>query len=166
MQQRSATRARGHLSRGALISLLVHLNLVAPLVIAAWIYGGREEAQRAEEVDVAFQDASDTVLPADLPPIESTPEPQEAPAKMARERKVPLKVAEKKPEQEKKEKIAEEKKREEQKKELLKPEPEVVVPPLPPMPQSHQKIVDLEFKSYIAESNARRVAVPERLQVF
>jgi TonB family protein len=172
MQQRSATRARGHLSRGALISLLVHLNLVAPLVIAAWIYGGREEAQRAEEVDVAFQDASDTVLPADLPPLEPTPtpEPQEAPAKLARERKAPLKVPEKKPEQERKEKIAEEKKREEQKKDLLKPEPEVVVPPLPPMPQSHQKIVDLDNDKdippppdaqYLAQKN-NRAAVETR----
>jgi TonB family protein len=163
MQQRSATRARGHLSRGALISLLVHLNLVAPLVIAAWVYGGREEAQRAEEVDVAFQDASDTVLPADLPPIEPTPtaEPQEAPAKIARERKVPLKVT--REEKQKKERIAEEK-REEERKELQKPEPEVVVPPLPPMPQSHEKIVDLDNDKdippppdahYLAQKNNR-----------
>ena len=79
MQQRSATRARGYLSRGTLISLLVHVNLVAPLAIAAFVYGGREEAQRAEEVDVAFQAASDTVLPADLPPIEPTPTPEPTP---------------------------------------------------------------------------------------
>jgi TonB family protein len=166
MQQRSATRARGYLSRGALISLLVHVNLVAPLVIAAWVYGGRQEAQRAEEVDVAFQDPGDTVLPADLPPIEPTPtpEPKEAPAKVARERKVPLKVAEKKEEQKKKERIEERQKREEQKRELQKPEPEVVVPPLPPMPQSHQKIVDLDNDKdippppdakYLAQKNNR-----------
>ncbi len=173
MQQRPATRARGFLSRGALISLLVHLNLVAPLVIAAWIYGGREEAQRAEEVDVAFQDASDTTLPADLPPIDPTPtpEPQEAPAKLARERKVPLKVPQpKKEEPQKKEHIAEEQKREEQKKELQKPEPEVAVPPLPPMPPSHEKIVDLDNDKdippppdakYLAQKN-NRAAVETR----
>ena len=166
MQQRSATRARGYLSRGTLISLLVHVNLVAPLAIAAWVYGGREEAQRAEEVDVAFQDASDTALPADLPPIEPTPtpEPQEAPAKIARERKIPLKVPEKTEEQKKKERIREAQKREEEKKELLQPEPEVVVPPLPPMPQSHQKIVDLDNDKdippppdaqYLAQKNNR-----------
>jgi TonB family protein len=167
MQQRPATRARGFLSRGALISLLVHLNLVAPLVIAAWVYGGREEAQRAEEVDVGFQDASETQLPADLPPIEPTPTPPpepEPPAKLARERKVPPKVAAVEPPKEKKEKIAEEKKREELKKELQKPEPEVVVPPLPPMPQSHQKIVDLDNDKdippppdakYLAQKNNR-----------
>ena len=63
----------GILSRGALISLLLHLNLVAPLVIAAWVYGGREEAQRAEEVDVAFQEPTTSELPPDLPPIEPTP---------------------------------------------------------------------------------------------
>jgi TonB family protein len=167
MQRRPATRTRGFLSRGALISLLVHLNLVAPLVIAAWVYGGREEAQRAEEVDVGFQDASDTQLPADLPPIEPTPtppEPTEPPAKLARERKVQLKVAAAPPPKEKKEKIAEEKKKEDQKKDLQKPEPEVVVPPLPPMPQSHQKIVDLDNDKdippppdakYLAQKNNR-----------
>jgi TonB family protein len=147
MQQRSATRARGYLSRGALISLLVHVNLVAPVAIAAWVYGGREEAQRAEEVDVAFQDASDTTLPADLPPIEPspTPEPTEAPAKQAREKKVPPKIAQE--EQKKKEHVKEQ--QEQEKKELAKPEPEVVVPPLPPMPppperKAHEKMVDLD----------------------
>ena len=170
MQQRPATRGRGFLSRGALISLLVHLNLVAPLVIAAWVYGGREEAQRAEEVDVGFQDASDTQLPADLPPLDpttpTTPPTPEPPPKVARERKLPLKVAPVEPpkDKEKKDKIAEEKKREEQKKDLQKPEPEVVVPPLPPMPQSHQKIVDLDNDKdippppdakYLAQKNNR-----------
>ena len=69
--------------RGALISLLLHLNVVAPVVIAAWIYGGREEAQRAEEVDVAFQAADQTELPPDLPPIEPSPETLEPEAKKA-----------------------------------------------------------------------------------
>ena len=73
MRQRLSPRARGNLSRGALISLLLHLNVVAPIVIAAWIYGGRQEAQRAEEVDVAFQAADQTELPPDLPPIEPSP---------------------------------------------------------------------------------------------
>jgi hypothetical protein len=42
MRRRLSTRARGNLSRGALISLLLHFNVVAPVVIAAWIYGGRQ----------------------------------------------------------------------------------------------------------------------------
>ena len=83
MRQRLSTRARGNLSRGALISLLLHLNVVAPVVIAAWIYGGRQEAQRAEEVDVAFQAADQTELPPDLPPIEPSPETLEPEAKKA-----------------------------------------------------------------------------------
>ena len=77
MRQRSATRARGFLSRGALLSVLVHVNLLLPLGIAAWVYGGREEAQRAEEVDVAFQDATAEDLPKDLPPLEPPTDEQE-----------------------------------------------------------------------------------------
>ncbi len=143
MRRRLSTRARGNLSRGALISLLLHLNVVAPVVIAAWIYGGREEAQRAEEVDVAFQAADQTELPPDLPPIEPSPETLEPEAKKApkpdKKRpelvKVPKPDARKKPEPAKKE----------------KPEPEVVAPPMPPMPppppperKGHEKMVDLD----------------------
>ncbi len=110
MRQRLSTRARGNLSRGALISLLLHLNVVAPVVIAAWIYGGRQEAQRAEEVDVAFQAADQTELPPDLPPIEPSPETLEPEAKKApkpdKKRpelvKVPKPEAQKKPETPKK----------------------------------------------------------------
>ena len=146
MRQGLSTRARGNLSRGALISLLLHLNVVAPVVIAAWIYGGREEAQRAEEVDVAFQAADQTELPPDLPPIEPSPETMEPEAKKApkpdKKRpelvKVPKPEAQKKPEAPKKEKPE-------------KPEPEVIAPPMPPMPppppperKGHEKMVDLD----------------------
>ena len=146
MRQGLSTRARGNLSRGALISLLLHLNVVAPVVIAAWIYGGREEAQRAEEVDVAFQAADQTELPPDLPPIEPSPETMEPEAKKApkpdKKRpelvKVPKPEAQKKPEAPKKEKKE-------------KPEPEVIAPPMPPMPppppperKGHEKMVDLD----------------------
>src|SRR3954454_11542768 len=143
MRRRLSTRARGNLSRGALISLLLHFNVVAPLVIAAWTYGGRQEAQRAEEVDVAFQAADQTELPPDLPPIEPAPETLEPEAKKApkpdKKRpelvKVPKPDAQKKPDPAKKE----------------KPEPEVVAPPMPPMPspppperKGHEKLVDLD----------------------
>ncbi len=162
MRQRLSTRARGHLSRGALISLLLHANVVAPLAIAAWVYGGREEAQRAEEVDVAFQAADQTALPPDLPPIE--PEALEPEAKKAPkpEKKRPELVKVPKPDK---------KKKPEAEKKPEKPEPEVVVPPLPPMPpppppdhKAHEKIVDLDNDKdvqappdakYLAQKNNR-----------
>ncbi|HVZ90005.1 MAG TPA: TonB C-terminal domain-containing protein, partial [Polyangia bacterium] len=167
MRQRLSTRARGTLSRGALISLLLHFNVVAPIVVAAWIYGGREEAQRAEEVDVAFQEADQTALPPDLPPIEPTPEPLEPPDKTKPEKDKDKKkqpqikpVAQKKPEPPKPEKKE-------------KPEPEVVVPPPeqmppppppPPPPKAHEKMVDLDNDKnippppdakYLAQKNNR-----------
>jgi TonB C terminal len=142
MQQRLGKRARGHLSRGALISLLLHVNVVAPVAIAAWVYGSREEAQRNEEVDVAFQAVDQTALPPDLPPIEPTPEPAEPPAKEAKKEKVRKPEAKAQP------------KPEEKKPPEKKPEPEVVVPPMPPMPpppppppperKAHEKMVDLD----------------------
>jgi TonB family protein len=146
MQRRPATRARASLSRGALISLLIHANVFAPLVVVAWIYGGREEAQRAEEVDVAFQDASDVALPPDLPPLQPTPDVVEPPAKKTERERKPLAVKPKperqKPPEQKRPADAPEQ----------KPEPEVVIPPMPPMPpppkppeqKAHEKMVDLD----------------------
>lgn len=169
MRRRLSTRARGNLSRGALISLLLHLNVVAPVVIAAWIYGGRQEAQRAEEVDVAFQAADQTALPPDLPPIEPSPQTLEPEAKKA------PKPDKKRPELVKVPKPSPQKKPEALKKE--KPEPEVIAPPMPPMPpppppdhKGHEKIVDLDDKKdqppppdakYLAQQN-NRVAVETR----
>src|SRR5579862_432424 len=151
MRQQLGKRARGHLSRGALISLLLHFNVVAPIAIAAWVYGGREEAQRAEEVDVAFQAADQTALPPDLPPIEPAPKPE----KKRELVKVPPPEKQKKPPLPKPE----------------KPEPEVVAPPMPPMPpppppehKGHEKIVDLDNDKdippppdakYLAQKNNR-----------
>ncbi|HSS38121.1 MAG TPA: TonB C-terminal domain-containing protein [Polyangia bacterium] len=172
MQQRLAKRARGSLSRGALISLLLHFNLVAPLVIAAWVYGGREEAQKAEEVDVAFQAADQTALPDDLPPIEPTPETPEAPAKTAEKEKEKKKPAIKIPEQAKK--------NPEKKPESPKPEPEVAIPPAqpaappppPPERKAHEKMVDLDNDKdvppppdakFLAQKN-NRVAVETRAE--
>jgi TonB family protein len=148
MRQRSATRARGFLSRGALLSVLVHVNLLVPIGIAAWVYGGREEAQRAEEVDVAFQDATAEDLPKDLPPLE--PPTDELPPLAAESPPEKKKPERKLTPQEQKEQKQEKKKHEQQ------PEPEVVVPPqLPPPPEetpppppperrSHEKMVDLD----------------------
>ena len=174
MQQRLAKRARGSLSRGALISLLLHFNLVAPLVIAAWVYGGREEAQKAEEVDVAFQAADQTALPDNLPPIEPTPE-------------TPDPLEKSTPEKEKLEEAGDqaaragEKEGDQEKKppEPAKPEPEVAIPPpqaaAPPPPppperKAHEKMVDLDNDKdvppppdakFLAQKN-NRVAVETR----
>ncbi len=71
-------RTRGRLGRGAALSLLLHLQLLVPGLIATWIYAGRQEAQLAEEVDVAFLDATSQELPADLPPLESVPPPRDS----------------------------------------------------------------------------------------
>jgi TonB family protein len=172
MKQRPGKRGRGFLSRGALISLLLHLNVVGPLVVAAWIYGGREEAQRAEEVDVAFQAADQTDLPADLPPIEPTPEPLEPSAKKDKPDKQKVKKPALAP-------------REPEKKTPPppppKPEPVVAVPPPPPPPQppppppprkEHEKVVDLDNDQdvppppdakYLAQKN-NRVKVETRAQ--
>src|SRR5262245_38702125 len=83
MSQRPVLRVRGHLSRGALLSLLVHVHLLAPIGLAAWIYGSRQEAareaQKAQEVDVEFKDVTAAELPKDLPPIEPLPDQLEAP---------------------------------------------------------------------------------------
>jgi hypothetical protein len=163
MQQRLGKRARGHLSRGALISLLLHVNITAPIAIAAWVYGGREEAQRNEEVDVAFQAVDQTALPPDLPPIEPTPEP-EPPTKEEKKEKEKTR----KPEAKTQPKPLE--KKDEKAPEPKKPEPEVVVPPLPPMPpppplppKAHEKMVDLDDGNdksspdakFLAEKNNR-----------
>ncbi len=168
MRRRPDNRARGFLSRGALLSLLVHANVLGPLAVAAWIYGGREEAQRAEEMDVGFEDASTADLPKDLPPIESPP-----PDVLQ-----PLPPAKPKPEERKKRELAKaepekaKKKEPEKPKPEQKPQPQAVVPPpppppappKPPEPKSHQKMVDLDNDKqvepppdakYLAQKNNR-----------
>jgi TonB family protein len=166
MSQRSGTRVRGFLSRGALLSLLLHVHLLTPIGLAAWIYGSRQqaarEAQKAQEVDVDFQDAATAELPKDLPPLDSlVPDqlqpPKPPPPKEARRKREP-KVAkvEKKPDQT------------ETKPEIAKVEPEVETPPLPPMPKperrEHEKMVDLDNDKdieappdakYLAQKNNR-----------
>jgi hypothetical protein len=144
MQQRKSRRARGHIGRGALIALLVHVNVLGPLTIAAIVLGGREAARRAEEVDVAFDEVKPEELPPDLPPLEPPRATPEAPP----ERTPPEK-------KKKKAKLPPPDKRLAEK--PLKPEPELVVPPMPPMPKEeppppppkpeergHEKMVDLD----------------------
>src|SRR5262245_53945795 len=161
MSQRSAVRARGYLSRGALLSLLLHVHLLTPIGVAAWIYGGRQqaarEAQRAQEMDVEFQDATTAELPKDLPAIDPPPdqlEPPKPPPPKVDRRKLEPKLAAKK--------AADDKQI------VAQPEPEVEVPPLPPMPKperkAHEKMVDLDNDKevepppdakYLAQKNNR-----------
>jgi TonB family protein len=139
-------RGRGHLGRGALLALLLHAQLLAPLIIAAVIYGGREETQRAEELDVGFESVAEEELPKDLPALEPPraddaleklrPDARKPPPEKKKKKKDELAAVEKKPTEKK------------------KPEPEIVVPPLPPMPEAtppppperrdHEKMVDLD----------------------
>src|SRR5579871_6883828 len=114
------SRPRGHLGRGALYSLLLHAALVAPICVLAFVWGGREEAQRTEEVDVGFESVADAQLPPDLPALEP-PKDESALEKLKPEAKKP--PPKKKPE---KTPLAQ--------KDEPKPEPEIVVPPMPPMP--------------------------------
>ena len=85
MSQRAGSRARGYLSRGALLSLLLHVHLLTPIGLAVWIFAGRQEAareaQRAQEVDVEFRDVTAAELPKDLPPIEPAPSDDLQPSK-------------------------------------------------------------------------------------
>ncbi|HVZ75147.1 MAG TPA: TonB family protein [Polyangia bacterium] len=146
--RQTRVRDRGHLGRGSLLSLLLHAQLLVPLAIAAFIYGGREEAQRAEEVDVGFESVADDELPKDLPAIEPTTDDlQPLPPEAKKDKKPPKEKEKPKP----KDKLAE---KQPDKADKKKPEPEIVVPPLPPMPppeppkppepRSHEKMVDLD----------------------
>jgi TonB family protein len=149
MPQAPRKRARGHLGRGTLLSLLLHAQLILPLGIAAFVYGGREEARRAEEIDVGFESVPEEELPKDLPPLEP-PRDESALEKLKPDARKPPKDKKDKKEKDKKEKLAE------LEKPKPKPEPEIVTPPLPPMPKeqppppppperkSHEKMVDVE----------------------
>ncbi|HEY2903183.1 MAG TPA: TonB family protein [Polyangia bacterium] len=139
---------RGRLGRGALMALLAHGALLAPILVLTFVYAAREEAQRAEEVDVAFRDVSPDELPADLPPMDdlTQPPPQLTDRLPPKKQKPKDKDKQKQPDKNKQAKTP-----------PPKPEPEVKIPPLPPMPKetpppppppeqrkAHEKMVDLD----------------------
>jgi len=174
-QPSKQTRTRGHLGRGALASLLLHLHLLVPLLIVVFIRAGREEANRPEEVDVAFENVEPEQLPENLPPLDETPPPTTpddvvAPALSPKDQKKTALEEKKKPppvpepEKEKEKKVAE------------TPPPPVppppVAPPPPPAPPAlpekrdhHEKIVELDDDKkkvepppdakYLAQRNSR-----------
>jgi TonB family protein len=135
-------RGRGHLGRGALFSLLFHAAALMPIGVLAFVWAAREEAQRAEEVDVGFESVPEEQLPAGLPPLEPPNQDQDVLEK--------LKPDAKKPPKKKSGKTALAK----EDAPKPKPEPEIVAPPMPPMPEpsrpppperhDNMKMVDVE----------------------
>jgi TonB family protein len=142
---------------------------LAPIGALAFVWGAREEAQRAEEVDVGFESVPDSQLPPDLPALE--------PPKTAEDTLEKLKPEAKKPPPKKKplEKMELAKKDEPK----PKPEPEIIAPPMPPMPEpakpppperhENMKSVELDKENnqvspdakFLAEKN-NKVAVESR----
>lgn len=144
-----ARRLRGHIGRGLLLSLLLHSSAVLPLIAAAVILGGREAAERENEVGLEMQEVSEDELPDGLPSIDDAddvvPEPKRRAAK------TPV-VAERQPEPE------------------TPPEPTPETPPeaaqpRPPEPEKrNRKSVDLDNDKevepppdakYLAQKNNR-----------
>ena len=167
-QRPSDTRARASLSRGALLSLLLHVHLLVPLGDRGLdLRRAREEARaRARRSTSRSRTSTAAELPKDLPPIEPPPptscEPPKPPSSRSAERRRsprrrPPNEAGRAPRQK------------------PKPEPEVAVPPMPPMPraaaaaaaraaQGHEKMVDLDNDKevepppdakYLAQKNNR-----------
>ena len=137
-----------HLGRGALTSLFIHGGLLFPLITLAFLFGGREQKQREEEVELTFEEVNPADLPADLPPIDPTtptPPPQPQP-KLAMRPEQPVEPEPPPP-----------------------PQPEQPPPPQPPPPKEEQrrakeKSVDFEIDKeeepspeakYLAEKNNR-----------
>lgn len=140
--------------------MLLHLQILVPLLVVVFARAKHEEAERAEEVDVGFEDVPAEQLPTELPPLDDTPPPQGkvAPTKVAQQKKAP--EPEKKPPEP----------------EPPPPPPQAALPPPPPPPaakqppppppppKGHEKIVDLQNDKkeepppnakYLAQENMR-----------
>jgi hypothetical protein len=72
-------RQQAFLGRGLLTSLFVHLGILFPLCTIAFLLGAREDARKAEEVEMTFEEVNPADLPADLPPIDPEDLPREPP---------------------------------------------------------------------------------------
>ncbi len=136
-------RLRGHIGRGFLTSFFVHFGIGVPFFCIAVILARRDAENR--DVEMRFEEVSESELPADLPPI--TEEDSDVP--------IPMRLAQAQKEQA----------------EQAAPE-ELVAPPSPeedrklqPAPEKlHQKIVDLDMgkdvdpppdAKYLAQKNNR-----------
>ena len=141
--------------------MLLHLQILVPLLIVTFSRAKQEEAQRAEEVDVGFESVPAEQLPAELPPLDDTPPPQgkvTPPPKVAEQKKLP------EPEQ----KPAPEPPPPPPPPQAAVPPPPAVPPakqpPPPPPVKGHEKIVDLQTDKkvepppnakYLAQENMR-----------
>jgi TonB family protein len=139
-------RQQAFLGRGLLTSLFVHLGILFPLCTIAFLLGAREDARKAEEVEMTFEEVNPADLPADLPPIDPEDLPSEPPRpKLAVRPDQEEAMPEKLPEQE--------------------PEPEEPTPPQPkPEQKTNLKSVEFEIDKeeepapdakFLAEKNNR-----------
>ena len=155
MDTRRSKRPNGHLGRSLLASLLLHAQVILPLVILASIYGQRE----SNEVDLSFEPVKESELPAGLPSVEEPAPPEERP----RDKKAQnLAQAPKEPEPEIEvpppEKLPPVPKTPDKPlAQVLPPKPQE--PPQPPPEQLHQKIVELDMGNDVeAPENAKYLA--------
>jgi TonB family protein len=147
------------LARGVVLSLFLHGQVLAPLLVATFVLAHREEAQKAEEVDVAFEDVKPEELPHDLPPLDDTPPPDPRAKTKDKREKVRDAAAPKKiepPPKPPKPIDAPVKKPVPDVPQVpvpAAPPPPATPPPPPPPPKLHEKIVDLD--------NAKEVEAPK-----
>ena len=141
--------------------MLLHLQILIPLLVVIFSRARREEAEKAEEVDVGFENVPAEQLPSELPPLDDTPPPQ---GKVAPPPKIQEKIADLKKPPEPTQKPPEP---------PPPPPPQAAVPPPPPPkqqptppppPKGHEKIVDLQpdkkvepppNAKYLAQENMR-----------
>jgi TonB family protein len=146
----------GHLGRGLLASLLLHAQIILPLVVLARLYGKHE----SNEVDLSFESVKENELPAGLPTVDEPVPPEkrqqeEAARKLAQSEKKPEPEIEAPP-PEKMPPIP--KPPEKPLAQLLPPKP-AEPPPPPPPERLHQKIVELDMgKDVEAPENAKYLA--------
>ncbi len=140
MATQHASRHRGRIGRGLLLSLFLHAQVLVPLVVWVFWWGKADD----DQVDVSFESIKDEELPPNLPAIEK-PEREKAtkpPAKVAQ-------VNEKKP--------AAETPKPEATTERAPPPPEPAAPKTETKPVAlpeespRQKIVDLDMGKEVEE---------------
>jgi TonB family protein len=154
MSTRRNKRRDGHIGRGLLASVLLHAQVILPLVVLALVYGKRE----SNEVDLSFEPVRESELPAGLPAVEEPAPADRQPPKKAQK----LANLEKQPEPEIElpppEKLPPIPKPPE--KPLVElPPPKPQEPAQPPPERPHQKIVELDMgKDVEAPENAKYLA--------
>jgi TonB family protein len=139
-------RQPAFLGRGLVTSLFVHLGILFPLTTIAFLLAARDEAMKADEVQMTFEEVNPADLPQDLPPIEPEAMPREPPRpKLAARDDKEEALPEKLPEPE--------------------PEPEQQQPP-PPKPEQKTNLKSVDFEidkeeepspeaKFLAEKNNR-----------